>query len=82
LHAPAGRGSERRMGRCCCTGCRASMDRSSRFLGPKREVRQSRVTLPDGKIRLLRVVVDVVRDDMKVVTVYRTSKLAKYWRAR
>jgi hypothetical protein len=58
------------------------MDRSSRFLGPKREVRQSRVTLPDGKIRLLRVVVDVVRDDMKVVTVYRTSKLAKYWRAR
>jgi hypothetical protein len=49
---------------------------------PGREVRQNRVTLPDGKSRLLRVVVDVVGDDMKVVAVYRASRLAKYWRAR
>ena len=48
---------------------------------PGREVRQSRVTLADGACRLVRVVVDTIGDDTKVVTVYRTSKLAKYWRA-
>ena len=36
---------------------------------PRHEVRQSRVTLPDGACRLLRVVVDLVEGDMTVVTV-------------
>ena len=36
----------------------------------------------DGdKIYLLRVFVDIDREPPKVVTVYRTSKIAKYWRS-
>jgi hypothetical protein len=46
-----------------------------------REVRQSRVTLPDGRSHLVRIVADTVGHDIRVVTVYRTSKVAKYWRA-
>jgi hypothetical protein len=48
---------------------------------PGREVRQARVPFPpDGTVYLVRVFVDVgpVRD--VVVTVYRTSKVEKYWR--
>ena len=45
-----------------------------------REVRQSRVLLADGGSRLVRVVVDVVGDDTKVVTVYRTDQVARYCR--
>lgn len=40
-----------------------------------REVRQSRFGTG-----LVRVVVDRCPDDIVVVTVYRTTKLAKYWR--
>ena len=46
-----------------------------------REVRQSRVTLADGRRHLVRVVADTGGDDIRIVTVYRTSKVAKYWRA-
>jgi hypothetical protein len=46
-----------------------------------REVRQSRVAFPpDGKLYLVRVFVDREPNAETVVTVYRTSKLSKYWR--
>ena len=46
-----------------------------------REVYQSRVTWGDPPATyLLRVFVDVDRQPPDVVTVYRTSKIAKYWR--
>lgn len=46
-----------------------------------REIRQSRIASPDGKLYLVRVVVDsrIGQDD--IVTVYRTSKIGKYWSA-
>jgi len=48
---------------------------------PEREIRQSRVTdLASGKLQLIRVVVDRGKDGDTVVTVYRTSKVRKYWR--
>jgi hypothetical protein len=46
-----------------------------------REVFQSRIASADPRrIYLLRVFVDVDRDPPIVVTVYRTSNVAKYWR--
>ena len=43
-------------------------------------MRQSRVEMPaDGARYLTRVVVDVNLGDEVVVTVYRTSKIEKYW---
>lgn len=48
---------------------------------PGREVYQSRLEFGDPlKIYLLRVFVDVDRQPPDVVTVYRTSKIKKYWR--
>ncbi len=48
---------------------------------PGREVYQSRVELGDPlKLYLLRVFIDVERQPPDVVTVYRTSKIEKYWR--
>jgi hypothetical protein len=47
---------------------------------PGRDVLQSRVAF-SGKTRLLRVFVDIDRDPAEVVTVYRTSRIVKYWRA-
>jgi len=45
-----------------------------------RNVYQSRLNLGDPpKTYLLRVFVDVDRDPAEVVTVYRTSKISKYW---
>ena len=42
---------------------------------------QSRIVWGEpSKAYLLRVVVDVDRDPPEVVTVYRTSKVEKYWR--
>ena len=41
---------------------------------------QSRVDFGGGKIFLLRVFVSGEGDASKVATVYRTSKIAKYWR--
>jgi len=40
---------------------------------------QSRINVA-GRIYLVRVFVDVCRNPAEVVTVYLTSKLAKYWR--
>jgi hypothetical protein len=46
-----------------------------------REARQSRVTFPpDGGLYLVRVIVDVSAELATAVTVYRTSKVDKYWR--
>lgn len=47
-----------------------------------REVRQSRIPFPpDGVDYLVRVFVDVSPERETVVTVYRTSRIDKYWRA-
>ena len=47
-----------------------------------RDVLQSRVTTGQGtKQHLVRVFVDVDRSPVEVVTVYKTSNLAKYWEA-
>jgi hypothetical protein len=44
-----------------------------------RDVLQSRARLT-GKTYLVRVFVDVDRNPAEVVTVYRTGRIAKYWR--
>jgi hypothetical protein len=47
---------------------------------PGREVRQSRIAAPAGStLYLVRVVVDSGPEADTVVTVYRTSKIDKYW---
>jgi hypothetical protein len=47
-----------------------------------REIRQSRVAdAARGKLYLVRVVVDSDEHGDTIVTVYRTSKIGKYWRA-
>jgi hypothetical protein len=43
-------------------------------------VLQSRIAFA-GKTYLLRVFVDIDRDPAEIVTVYRTSRIAKYWKA-
>jgi hypothetical protein len=46
-----------------------------------RAVYQSRIELGEpAKTYLLRVVVDIDRQPSEVVTVYRSSKVQKYWR--
>ena len=46
-----------------------------------REVYQSRIEMGESrKTYLLRVLVDIDREPPEVVTVYRTSKIGKYWR--
>ncbi len=48
-----------------------------------RQVYQSRLGLGEPpRLYLLRVFVDIDRVPAEVVTVYRTGKVAKYWRAR
>ncbi len=50
---------------------------------PKRgnkKVYQSQLDFDSGKVFLLRVIVDDTVDPAAVVTVYRTSKISKYWR--
>ena len=46
---------------------------------PGRDVLQSKIEL-DGRLYLLRIFVDVDRSPADVVTAYRTSNIAKYWR--
>jgi hypothetical protein len=47
-----------------------------------REIYQSRIASGEPpKTYLLRVFVDIDHEPAEVVTVYRTSKIAKYWRA-
>lgn len=49
--------------------------------GGGRRIYQSKLRLPEsGKEYLLRVVVDMDPKPPEVVTVYRTSKISKYWR--
>lgn len=48
---------------------------------PGRDVLQSRVEV-QGKTYLVRVFVDIDRSPAEVVTVYVTSRVAKYWRAK
>jgi len=45
-----------------------------------KEIRQSRVAAGDGTMYLLRAIVSLTQDPPVVVTAYRTSKIAKYWR--
>ena len=47
---------------------------------PGRDVLQSRLRF-GGKVYLLRVFVDIDRSPAEVVTAYRTSAIAKYWKA-
>ena len=48
---------------------------------PGRVVLQSRIPMGEpAKLYLLRVFLDVDRRPAEVVTVYRTSKISKYWR--
>ena len=50
-------------------------------VGKGREVRQSRIPFgPQGKMFLVRIVVDVSPIEMRIVTAYRTRKIDKYWR--
>ncbi len=46
-----------------------------------KEILQSRFTARDGKMYLLRAVVATDKEPPVVVTVYRTSKIERYWRA-
>jgi len=46
-----------------------------------RKVYQSRIVFGDGKTYLVRVVVADEQMPSVVITVYRTSKVARYWRA-
>jgi len=41
---------------------------------------QSRITWGDGRVFLLRVIVDDSIDPVVIITAYRTSKVEKYWR--
>jgi hypothetical protein len=45
-----------------------------------RVVYQSRVEVEPGKIYLVRVFIDPADNPPAVITVYRTSKIEKYWR--
>ena len=48
-----------------------------------REVRQSRIADPvSGTLYLVRAIVDLQANSDTIVTVYRTSKVRKYWRDR
>jgi hypothetical protein len=48
---------------------------------PGRIVMQSRILTGKPKMKfLVRVFVDLSEDTIKIVTVYRTSKIDKYWR--
>ena len=47
--------------------------------GTGRWIFQSRLAFEDGKIYLVRVVVDEDEDPPVIITAYRTSKIEKYW---
>jgi Domain of unknown function (DUF4258) len=48
--------------------------------GAGKEILQSRFRAENGKIYLVRIVTATENDPRVVVTVYRTSKIEKYWR--
>jgi Domain of unknown function (DUF4258) len=41
---------------------------------------QSRVTLDEGKNYLIRVFINVMKEPNLIITVYKTSKIKKYWK--
>ena len=45
-----------------------------------RDIFQSRFESEDGRIYLVRAVVAIDKEPPLVITVYRTSKVQKYWR--
>ncbi|MDY7000478.1 MAG: DUF4258 domain-containing protein [Thermodesulfobacteriota bacterium] len=45
-----------------------------------RKVYQSQVVFEKNKTFILRIIVDTLTTPYKVITVYRTSKIDKYWR--
>jgi hypothetical protein len=45
-----------------------------------RTIYQSHLDNEEGGVYLIRVIVDIDRDPPLVITVYRTSKVQKYWR--
>ncbi len=45
-----------------------------------RKAYQSRVDFGDGKVFLVRLIVDETADPAVVITAYRTSKIHRYWR--
>ena len=47
---------------------------------PPQKAYQSQVDVGGGRIMLLRAIVDDTIEPAVVVTVYRTSKISKYWR--
>ena len=47
--------------------------------GTGRWIYQSRLAFEDGKIYLVRVVVDEDEEPPAIVTAYRTCKIEKYW---
>lgn len=47
---------------------------------PPRKAYQSKVDFGDGRTFLLRVIVDDTVEPAIVVTLYRTSKINKYWK--
>ena len=57
----------------------ATLEMQRHAARPGRDVLQSRVTM-GGRKYLIRVFVDWDRKPAEVVTVYRTSKIGKYWR--
>lgn len=58
-----------------------SAPEQSEIVRSGREVFQSRIEMGEpAKTYLLRVFIDVDRNPPEVVTVYRTSKIDKYWR--
>ncbi|MBP0030902.1 DUF4258 domain-containing protein [Roseofilum sp. Guam] len=44
------------------------------------EIYQSQLDFGTGKLYLLRVFINITVNPLLVVTVYRTSKIQKYWR--
>ncbi len=48
--------------------------------GETKDIFQSRFESEDGRIYLVRAVVAIDREPPLVITVYRTSKVEKYWR--
>jgi SH3-like domain-containing protein len=50
--------------------------------GTGRWIYQSRLPFEDATMYLLRVVVDEDDEPPAIVTVYRTSKIVKYWRSQ
>ncbi|MCH8310439.1 MAG: DUF4258 domain-containing protein [Chloroflexi bacterium] len=44
------------------------------------EIYQSQLDFGEGRIYLLRVVVNSSAQPIRIVTVYKTSKIAQYWR--